>query len=304
MTATVAVLNDRFAIPDRLLFKESPTGLIVAEIDTPEAEASLCLQGGHVMRWRPKTEAEPVVWLSQDARLAPGKSIRGGVPVCWPWFGAHATEAKWPAHGYARTVPWEVLETAAHRDGAIEMVLRLVESDQTRAMWPHRTELTLRVGIGRTFKAALTTTNRDTQPVQITEALHTYFQIGDIAETQVRGLEGCEYADKVRNFTRQRQQGAISFAAETDRVYLNTESECVIDDARLKRRIRIAGRGSRSVVVWTPWQDKADTMGDLGPGQGWRRMVCVESANALDNAVTIAGGGSHTLAVEYRVERD
>jgi D-hexose-6-phosphate mutarotase len=296
------ILNRRFSPGRQLVFREAGE-VVVAEIDTPLASASLCLQGAHLMTWRPRAQAEPVVWLSELAKPAPGKSIRGGMPVCWPWFGPHATDAKLPAHGFARTVPWELAAARVLGDGAVEFALGLTVNERTRALWPHRTRAELRLTVGATLKAALTTFNEDDHAVVIGEALHTYFHIGDIAAVRVRGLEGCDYLDKVDGGARRQQRGAIRFTGETDRVYVNTAAECVIEDERLRRRIHVAKSGSRSTVVWTPWTEKADRMGDFGP-DGWRSMVCVESANAAENAVTIKPGGSHALAVEYRVESD
>ena len=297
----LAALNARHGIPGRVTFKEGRGGLVMGEVTNPHASATLALQGAQVLTWAPHGQS-PVIWLSRAARFAPGKSIRGGAPVCWPWFGPHATDPGLPAHGFSRTVPWEVIETRALDDGATELVSALAENDQTRAMWPHRARLSLRVTVDRTLKLALTTLNAGNEDFVIGEALHTYFEIGDIADIRVAGLEGGEYLDKVGGGSvRRRQDGRVSFAAETDRIYLNTEAECVIEDARLKRRIRIAKSGSRSTVVWNPWAAKADKMGDLGP-DGWRGMVCVESANAADNVITVKAGASHTLAVEYRVE--
>lgn len=294
-------LNQQFAIAGQLSFKLAGDGLIVAEIANAHSSATICLQGGHVMTWQPVAANAPVVWLSKLAKLAPGKSIRGGAPVCWPWFGAHASEAGFPGHGYARTVPWEVSATRTLADGATEIAMTLVESDATRAMWAHPSKAEILVTVGKTLKIALTTSNLGNADFVIGEALHTYLQIGDIAETRVLGLEGCEYMDKAGGGVRKQQDGAIAFSGETDRVYVSTEAECVIEDSRLQRRIRVAKSGSRSTVVWTPWTEKADKMGDFGP-DGWRAMVCVESANALENVVTVKAGASHTLAVEYSAE--
>jgi glucose-6-phosphate 1-epimerase len=297
----LAALNARHGIAGQVIFMDGPGGLVLAEINNAHASATLALQGAQLLRWAPHGQS-PAVWLSRAARYTPGKSIRGGAPVCWPWFGPHATDAGLPAHGYARTVPWEVIETRALDDGATELALALVESDKTRAMWPHRARLSLRAIVGRTLKLALATVNAGEEDFVIGEALHTYFAIGDIGDIRIAGLDGAEYLDKAGGGSvRRRQDGPVSFAAETDRIYLNTEAECVIEDARLKRRIRIAKRGSRSTVVWNPWAAKADKMGDLGP-DGWRGMVCVESANAADDVVRVEAGASHTLAVEYRVE--
>jgi D-hexose-6-phosphate mutarotase len=304
MTSTpnsIDTLNSRFSIRGHLAFRDAPGGLAVAEIDNPQAVASVCLQGAHLMTWRPKSEEQPVVWLSKLARLAPGKSIRGGVPVCWPWFGPHAVDPKLPGHGFARTVPWELTEARALPDGATVIGLTLVENEATRAQWNHPARCTIRITVGQTLQIALVTENLGSEDCVIGEALHTYFQIGDIADTRVHGLDGVEYVDKVAGSTRVRQRGPLTFAGETDRVYVNTEGECMIEDPRLKRRIVVAKSGSRSTVVWTPWAEKADKMGDFGP-DGWRAMVCVESANALDNAVTVKAHTRHTLAVEYRAE--
>ena len=295
--------NARFGLSGQISFKEIPGDLVVMEVANVHGHATIALQGGHVMSWRPKSELEPVVWLSRFAKFAPGKSIRGGVPVCWPWFGPHATDPKLPAHGFARAVPWEVAATRELAGGATEVTLVLAESDQTRALWPHRMRLSIAVTVGPRLKVALTTENMGHEDVVIGEALHTYFQIGDIADIRIRGLEGCDYQDKVGGGSvRRHQDGPVVFAAETDRIYLNTEAECIIEDVRLKRRIHVAKSGSRSTVVWNPWTEKADKMGDFGP-DGWRGMVCVESANAAENVVTIRAGSRHTLAVEYWAEK-
>lgn len=302
--ADLSALNLRFGLSGRITFKEMPSGLTVMEVVNAHGSATIALQGGHVMNWQPKSETEPVVWLSRAARFSPGKSIRGGVPVCWPWFGPHATDPKLPAHGFARTVPWEVTATRALDDGATEIALTLVETDQARAMWPYRTKLSIAVTVGPRLKIALTTDNLGGEDVVIGEALHTYFQVGDIAGIRISGLKGCDYLDKAGGGSvRRRQDGPVVFSAETDRIYLNTEAECVINDPRLKRRIHVAKSGSHSTVVWNPWAEKADKMGDFDP-DGWRGMVCIESANAAENAVTIRKGSRHTIAVEYWTEKN
>ncbi|MFP5408852.1 MAG: dihydroxy-acid dehydratase [Gammaproteobacteria bacterium] len=295
----------RFAIPGQLGFRVGAGGLTYVDIDNHGGRATICLQGAHVVSFRPKSQHTPVVWVSDAAKFAPGKSIRGGAPVCWPWFGAHASEASFPAHGFARTVDWSVTGTRRRNDAKTEITLQLVDNAQTRAQWPHPTRLTLTVVVGEKLEMSLATTNTGDAPVQIGEALHTYLQISDIGTVKVHGLEGCDYHDKVDNFARRKQKGAIGFNGEVDRVYVNTPADCVIEDAGLQRRIRIAKTGSQSTIVWTPWTEKAEKMGDMGRGKtgaGWREMVCVESANAMDNVVTVAPGETHTLAVTYSVE--
>jgi glucose-6-phosphate 1-epimerase len=294
-------LNARFAIEDVLVFTLGPGGLLVAEVQNEKATALIALQGAQVMRWAPRGE-DAVIWLSEAARFAAGKSIRGGVPVCWPWFGPHATEAAFPAHGYARSVPWEVRASETLNAGQTRLVLQLVETETTRAWWPHDTPLDCHITVGEALELELVTRNAGNEPVTIGEALHTYFQVGDVAQVQVLGLEDGEYLDKVDGFRRKTQCGPVSFDGEVDRVYVNNSSPCVISDPVLRRRILIDKRGSDSTVVWNPWIEKAEKMGDLGE-QGYRYMLCVESGNAADNVVDIAPGTEHRLWVSYRVER-
>ncbi len=290
----------RFAIPGRLGFRGGPGDLLFADLQHPGGSAQLCLQGAHLTTFRPASQQRPVVWLSERARFAAGKSIRGGAPVCWPWFGAHPTRPDWPAHGFARTVPWALIDAYADADATV-LSLQLTSSDATRAQWPHDTPLTLRVAVSAALDMALTTQNAGNAAVTVSEALHTYFEVGDIARATVHGLDGTEYLDKTEGFARKRQSGPVHFAGETDRVYLHTTAECHIDDPVLGRRIRIAKQGSASTVVWTPWEHKAAAMGDFSES-GWRQMLCVESANAADDAVVIAPGATHTLSVRYSAE--
>jgi len=293
-------LLSRYAISSQLRFRSTPAGLVFADIDNPAGTASICLQGAHLLTFRPKSQPEPVVWVSDAARLLPGKSIRGGVPVCWPWFGAHPSESRFPAHGFARTVPWDVIDSGATA-GATHITLQLRVSQATRAQWPHDTPLTLRISVGDTLDMALTTRNASAEALPLSEALHTYFQVADVAQVELLGLDGCTYLDKTEAFARKQQHGAVRFSGETDRIYLGTQSECVIHDPALQRRIRIAKQGSASTVVWTPWEKKAAAMGDFS-ATGWRQMLCVESANAADDSLVLQPGQAHTLQVRYSAE--
>ncbi len=297
---TLAELNQHFGISNHLKFNEIAGGLIAAEINNKHASASIALQGAHLMTFQPHGH-EPVIWLSKYAKFASGKSIRGGVPICWPWFGPHATDAKLPGHGYARTVMWEVLETKALPDGATFISFGLIETEATRAQWPYSSSVKIEMTIGSSLRVELITHNSGKQAFVLGEALHTYFNISDVAQMTIRGLEGCDYLDKVGEPASRKQQNGIVIESEVDRVYINTTADCVIEDRGFKRAIRIAKQGSRSTVVWNPWTEKADKMGDFGQ-EGHRGMVCVESANAFENVVNIAPGETHKLVVIYSVE--
>lgn len=297
---TLEQLN-RYAIAEQVFFRFGPGGQIFADIRNSSATASIFLQGAHLTAFQPKTQYDPVIWVSEASRYAVGKSIRGGVPVCWPWFGPHSSDSRFPAHGFARTHLWTVTDTAGTSDST-RITLTLEPSDATRAQWPHNTPVTLEISVSEVLEMRLSTHNAESVPLPLSEALHTYFHIGDINSVTVEGLAGCSYLDKTAAGARQIQEGDLTFSGETDRLYVNTHSECLIHDPRLHRRIRIHKEGSASTVVWTPWADKAAAMGDY-TAEGWRQMLCVESANAADNALTLQPGETHTLAVRYSAER-
>ena len=292
-------LNAHHGIRGQVTFKEGPGGLAVVDVANAQATATIALQGAQVIAWAPHGQA-PVIWLSRAARFTPGKSIRGGVPVCWPWFGPHATDPDLPAHGFARTVPWEVIGTRTLVDGAMRLDFRMVQSEATRALWPHATLLECHISVGTALEIDLVTRNADRSAITIGDALHTYFEVSDIHHVVIRGLEDCFYLDKMDGGRRKRQAGPVTIDAEIDRIYLDATADCLIDDPGLGRRIRLRKRGSHSTVVWNPWIGKSANMGDFGEN-GYLKMVCVESANAADDVITIAPGGEHHLWVRYDI---
>jgi glucose-6-phosphate 1-epimerase len=297
---TLAGLNEKFSIPGHLLFQAGPGGLVQVSIANPLVTATIALQGGHLTHFCPKGQA-PLIWVSERAHYAPGKAIRGGVPVCWPWFGPHATDATRPAHGIARTALWQVLETRALADGQTFVRLGLPTDAASQALWPHPSTAELEITVGSALTLTLVTRNTGTAPFVLGEALHTYFEVSDVGNIRVRGLEGGEFLDKVDHGARATQQGPIQFEGEVDRVYLSTSADCLIDDHGLQRRIRIASQGAQATVVWNPWVEKSSTMDDMAP-DGFRGMVCVETANAAENQVTVAPGVVHRMTATYSIE--
>lgn len=292
-------LNHRFGIKDTVVFKELSAGLICIDVNTPECEASVMLQGAQVLRWTPKNE-QPVIWLSPAATYIPNKSARGGVPICWPWFGPHAEQTNFPAHGVARTSTWQVNSVQRLADGRIRLSFTLAQTVETGAYWSYDSPLTYSVTMGSVLELELVTRNDSNTDIIVGEALHTYFAVSDVRQVRVSGLHGCEYIDKVEGGQRKRQSGDVTIAGEVDRVYLETGAECVIEDDDWQRRIHIHSQGARSTVVWNPWIEKSAKLGDLGDS-GYLRMLCVESANAAENVVTIPAGTEHRLCVKYQV---
>ncbi len=287
-------------------FRHGPGDLLFARIENDLATATICLQGAQLTHWQPRSQSEPVIFLSARAQYTQGKPIRGGIPICWPWFGPHATDKSLPQHGFARNLLWEARAPVRLENGATQLSLLLFDNAKTRELWPHRFSLEYRLTVGDVLDIELTTTNTDGVSFSMSEALHAYLQVGDISAVRVLGLDGTEYIDKVDGEQRKRQEGPLTFGAEIDRLYVDTEAQCTIADPLLKRRIHITKRGSHSTVVWNPWEKKAAALADLGAAPatrgGWRQFACVESANAGGNTLTLAPGQSHSLAARYHAE--
>ncbi len=286
----------RYFEQEHVVCQPGPGDIPEVIINNRHGSARISLQGASVIDWAPAGKA-PVIWLSTDARFAPGKSIRGGVPVCWPWFGAHASEADYPAHGIARTRQWVV--TGCDTDEAeVTTVSFELPLDRSDPMWPHACSLEYAVSLGEQLQLVLTTTNTGDQTFEISQALHTYFNIGDISDIEITGLEDKAYLDKTDGMQQKQQQGVIRFAGEVDRVYLDTADTCTINDSNLDRKIIIDKQNSFSTVVWNPWEAIASKMGDLGENS-YRGMVCVETANAGPDSVAVEPGESISLLARY-----
>ena len=291
----------KFDIANALRFEDTPGGLVRAVISTPEAEADVYLQGAHVTHWTPKGK-RPVLFVSPKSLFAPGKAIRGGVPIIWPWFGGRGGGLPGPAHGFARSMEWALDSTRKRDDGKVEINLVLSPNDATRGFGYDAFRVNFRVAIGSELEMELETRNESKETLTYEEALHTYFAIADINQTTVTGLEGTTYIDKTDGF-KKKQLGnePVRIAKETDQVHLNTKATCVVHDPVWKRRIIVEKSGSDSTVVWNPWIDKTKGMADMAP-EDWREMICVETANASDNTVRLPAGGSRKLRTAIRVE--
>jgi glucose-6-phosphate 1-epimerase len=227
------------------------------------------------------------------------KPVRGGTPVCWPWFAAHPSDPTKPAHGFVRTKPWSIEPVAYSPDETrVRLSTRTTSADKVH--WPHEAELQLMATLTDTLTLELRTLNTGAETFVLTEALHTYFSVSDISNVSVEGFDAQTYADKLDGFARKPQHGAIAFTAEVDRVYDQHTGGASIIDSGFRRRIDITKTGSGSSVVWNPWSERCARLGDMGP-DGYRTMVCVETANAGTDTVTLAPGASHTLTAAYRV---
>lgn len=275
-------------------------GLPMIRVGNTDADALISLYAGQVLSFTPKGAAD-LLFLSPKAYYAQGKAIKGGVPICWPWFGADPEGKGRPAHGFMRNRMWQERETRENADGSTTVILGVESSPETMAIWPHAFRLALEITVGKTLQLALVTQNTGDAAFTISQAMHTYFAVGDIARTRVTGLEGTRYIDKAAdgNGAIKPQDGAITVNCEVDRIYRDVPSQLTIVDDALNRTIRIVSSGNKTAVVWNPWAKIATGMADL-QDDDYTRFLCVETANAADDVIEVAAGGTFRLVAEYR----
>jgi len=290
-----------YEIRDELYFVEIEHGFTYIEINNARAHATISTYSGQVLSYRPKNRKSDLLFVSDKAWYEDGKAIKGGIPVCWPWFGPDPDGQGGPAHGFVRNRQWEVNASESLADGSTKVELGLTDSGETRRIWPHPFKLGIEITVGDSLKVVLVTRNTGDESVTISQALHTYFQVGDSSKVKVLGLDGTEYLDKMDGSAWKTQAGPVSIDGEVDRIYTGVSGELTIDDESLGRRIRINSRGCSTAVVWNPWIETAASMADLGDDD-YRKMLCVESANAGPESIEIAAGGEYRLEAEYTIE--
>jgi glucose-6-phosphate 1-epimerase len=288
-------------LPEGSRLESGRGGLSRLVLSSPASEAHLYLHGAHLTNYQPAGQ-RPVLWVSGQSQFAPGKPIRGGVPICFPWFGPRPDDPAAPLHGFARLLEWSLIGVEKGSDGTPVAALELRSDESTRRFLPHVFTLRLSVAAGRSLRMTLGVQNEGDQPLRFAEALHTYLAVGDVRRVQISGLERARYVDKTDGGAMKTiGEEALRIVAETDRVFAGHAGPITLEDAEWRRRIRIARSGSATAVVWNPWIAKAKAMPDFGDDE-WTEMVCVEAANALDDAVTLPPGASHELVTTIDVE--
>ena len=297
-------LNERFAIPDVARFEAGSGGLTRLVLTAPGGGvAHVYLHGAHVTHYRPSGQA-PVLFTSARSNFTPGKPIRGGIPLIFPWFGPRQGDPNAPMHGLVRTREWQVEQVGRFGSDRPMASFTFASDDQTRAAWPHDFALNLRVVLAQaSLQVTLEVHNTSAEPFTFEEALHTYLAVQDVRQVTIANLGGTQYLDKNLGMTRHTQQEPVlQLTGPTDRVYLDTRAALLIDDRAAGREIELAKDNSHSTVVWNPWSDKIGTMPDLDP-QEWPKFVCVETANVKENAVTLRPGAKSYLYTEISMER-
>ncbi|WP_133010883.1 D-hexose-6-phosphate mutarotase [Marinomonas flavescens] len=273
-------------------------------IDQPGFKTRIALWGGHLVSFIPTGQEDVLFQSSNEGAKTRFGRRHFGVPVCWPWFGANEKHSDYPAHGLARYFRWELAEVGRFKNDDVKIVLRLASEEHPliEEMWPQAFELrqVFRFsadGFSINFSAA----NLSEKSMPVSEALHTYFHVGDNKTTQVHGLDGVIYIDKLDKGERKQQKGIVSPFEYIDSVYLESPDVCEIHDASLQRKIIVRSKGSQSTVLWNPGPELAKKRSDM-EDEDYRRFVCVETANAMNDAYDIKPGDMHQLRVSVSVE--
>ncbi len=290
--SNVSELNSRFGVPGVVTIDTGNGGLPRVRVTSELAEAEVYLHGAHVTRFQPRGH-KPVLFMSAESLFDPSKPIRGGVPLIFPWFGPNAANPKFPAHGFARTSLWSIRELKHEKSGDVVITLSLGSSETSRGYFPHDFAATFTITVGKALDMALEVVNTSKGEFTYEDAFHTYLVVGDVHKTKIDGLAGRTFVDKVDKSARKTQPaGAFGIVGETDRVYLDTSDTVTVDDTGNGRKIVVSKSGSASTIVWNPWIAKSKAMADFGDDE-WPGMLCIETANAAENAVKLAAGAKH-----------
>lgn len=298
MNGEVAASHDEFEIAGIAEIVEGNGGLPKVHITTPQVSGDIYLHGAHVTSWKP-SGAEEVLFLSSQSRWEHGRAIRGGVPICFPWFGGKSDDPTAPAHGFVRTKEWR-LESISQVGGAVTVSMFTESDESTNRWWPADFRLVYRATFGPELGLELQMCNTGRTTLRFEEALHAYQRVGDIQQARLRGLDGIPYLDKTDSNRKKMQYGEIAITAETDRIYLDTAGAIELDDPVINRATHVLKENSRTTVVWNPWINKAQALSDLRDDE-WTQMICIESSNVSDFAVDLAPGQQHTMKAVVRV---
>jgi len=299
MKTARAETQRRLEIPGKAEVIEGNGGLPKVRVTTTRASGEIYLLGAQVTSWKP-AGAQEVLFVSAQSKWQDGTAIRGGVPICFPWFGAKSGDPKAPAHGFLRTKPWQ-LHSITQSGEAVTVSLLTESSADTKKWWPADFRAIYTVTFDSELSLDLDVTNTGSQPLTFEEALHAYFQVGAIEKARIKGLDGVHYLDKTDANREKTQQGEIAIVSETDRIYLNTTAPIQLIDPARNRRAQVTKQNSRTTVIWNPWIEKAHSLSDFGDDE-WQQMLCIETSNVASYAVTIAPGQQHKMKATITLE--
>ncbi len=296
----IAELDRRFGIPGVVKLVAGNGAMPRVEIISPLAQGEMYLHGAQVTSWKP-AGADEVLFLSTRSRWEEGQAIRGGIPICFPWFRGKQNDPKAPAHGFARTTAWQ-LEAVADSGSGVCVTMFTQSNPRTQTWWPGEFRLVHRVTFGSELRLELELTNTGKTPLRFEEALHTYNRVADVHDVRVQGLDGVRFLDNIDSNKEKAQSGDFAPAAQTDNAYLNTQNAVDLLDPKMRRRIHLEKANSLTTVVWNPWREGAQGMRDLGDGE-WAQFLCVEASNILSSAVNLEPAQQHTMTAVIAVAK-
>jgi len=270
------------------------------------AELLVAQQGAQILSYQREGE-QPLIWLNDQAMFKHGTPVRAGVPVCWPWFGVFArnpepvqamlaSPAGAGSHGLVRAMDWQLQAIDSSTDDNLRIDFTLPEAEGKLPGWPHKVALKLSIILGDHLSVSLTTTNLGDDDVALSQALHSYFAVSDVRDVHVEGVAGLKYIETLDDWKVVEQANELRFAGETDRIYKGVPAQLTIVDPVWKRRVRLTSSGANAAVIWNPWIDRAAQLSDMAD-DGWQRMLCIETANVMDDIVVLLPGAEHTLGV-------
>jgi glucose-6-phosphate 1-epimerase len=298
--SAVEELDRRFGIPGVARISQGNGGLPRIQITGSRAEGEMYLHGAHVTSWKPAGNDE-VLFLSTKSRWQEAQAIRGGIPICFPWFRAKADDPKAPAHGFVRTRSWQ-LESIVEDKSGVSVSMSIESDEQTRRWWPADFRLLHRVVFGPKLTLELICSNTGKTGLRFEEALHTYNRVADVAAVRLEGLDAVHFLDNTDSNAAKVQHGDVTIASATDNAFLGTQNDVDLIDPELRRHIRLEKANSLTTVVWNPWREGAARLGDLGDGE-WTQFLCVEASNILAAPVTLASGEEHKMTAVLSVAK-
>ncbi|HMG82530.1 MAG TPA: D-hexose-6-phosphate mutarotase [Ferruginibacter sp.] len=295
---TITDLNQQFGHSKQIEFSTTKGELPIVTLTNQYATTVISLYGAQIISYIPKGEKD-ILWMSDKSLFQEGKAIRGGIPICFPWFGPNPEDSKKPQHGFARLSTWSVKTTTASPEGAVSVTLLLQDSPATKTLWPFSFMAEIIVTIDTQLKLTLRCTNTDDKTFTYSDALHSYFNVSDIGNISIEGLLHATYFPAGIDTGTQQQEKLLTITKEENRRYLDHTETCIVYDKGYKRNIRVGKAGSKTTVVWNPGVETTKTMSDMSP-DGYKTFICVEAANAFNNIIELHPGESFSLSTIIR----
>ncbi len=293
-------LEDKFSIEGEVGFAELEDDLIFITVSNKYADADICLYGAHVTNFKPYRTME-ILWMSPESNFQEGSPIRGGIPICFPWFGPHKTDPEKPMHGFARLMYWDVKEISSQASGETLIRLQICSSDKTKTFWPFDFCAEMIFNVGQTLAVTLKVTNTSCETFEYTSALHSYFSLSAIENISIEGLQSTKYIDQLEPGDFIQDTPTLQIKKAETRHYYDTETNCVINDSIFDRRISVAKSGSKVTTVWNPWEETCSKIDDM-PDDAFETFVCVEAVNAFNDVIQLVPGEIHETSVTIGLE--